>query len=276
MDCVGFDLPEVDIRGDLGVLGDLAGTDWIVNCAAYTDVDGAESDRETAFAVNAAGAGRLARVAAARDVRLLHVSTDYVFDGALRRPYREDDMPGPINVYGESKLAGEAEVAAAGGRSLIVRTQSLYGPGGRHFVGAIRGLLQKGDQPLRVVNDQTTCPTYTGHLAAAILRLLAVETQGIVHVSASGECTWHAFARAIAEQLRPGAVVDPVSSDAFPRPARRPAYGVLDKGRYEEWTGVEMPSWEDGLAAFLNIEPARSASRSDAGGHRTPNTEHRS
>jgi dTDP-4-dehydrorhamnose reductase len=255
----GYDLPELDLTKDDGGLDRVPPGDWVVNCAAYTDVDGAQSHRDTAFAVNAGGAGRAAAWCAGRGVPFVHISTDYVFDGMSKIPYREDAPVHPLNVYGESKLRGEEAVQAAGGRHLIVRTQSLFGIHGKNFVAAILQRLEAGG-PLKVVNDQASCPTYTAHLAAAILHLMRCGRLGIVHVSASGECTWFEMACAIARSVRPDSVIQPVTAQEFGRPARRPAYSVLDKSRYEEWTGRRMPSWQDGLEAYL-AERSRRAAR---------------
>lgn len=250
-EALGFDLPELDITRDSGGLESIPACDWVVNCAAYTDVDGAETHREIVFAVNADGAGRAARWCASKGISLLHISTDYIFDGLLGRPIREDDPTHPLSVYGESKLAGETAVRAAGGPHIIVRTQALFGLRGKSFIRAILAKLDQTDEPLRVVNDQTVCPTYTRHLAEGILRLMAARKRGIVHLSATGACTWYEFARAIAAEVKPQAVVQPVSSAEYPRPARRPMCSVLDKGRYELWTGHKMPRWEDGMEQYL-------------------------
>jgi dTDP-4-dehydrorhamnose reductase len=251
VEAFGYDLPELDITKDAPAFGSLPTADWVVNCAAFTDVDGAESAKERAFAVNSGGAGRVARWCAGRGIPLLHISTDYVFDGRNSQPYRESDTPRPINAYGASKLDGERAVQSACPNALIVRTQSLFGRHGRNFVQAILSRLESGSQPLRVVNDQTSCPTYTVHLADALLRLLAADRRGTVHVSASGACTWYEFAVAIVNRLAPGREVQPVTSREYARPARRPAYSVLDKDRYATWTGHTMPSWSQGLDEYL-------------------------
>lgn len=248
---LGFDLPELDITRDNGGFDRLPACDWLVNCAAYTDVDAAESHRDLAFAVNADGAGRVARWCAAKEIPLFHISTDYVFDGRLGRPLREDDPVSPLSVYGESKLAGERAVQEAGGNCIIARTQALFGLHGKSFIRAIAARLSQAREPLRVVNDQTVCPTYTVHLADGILRLLKTDRRGIVHVSASGSCTWYEFACAIAARVKPGAVITPVTAAEYPTPARRPAYSVLDKSRYESWTGQRMPMWQEGMAEYL-------------------------
>jgi dTDP-4-dehydrorhamnose reductase len=256
IDAACYDLPEVDIT-IAGGIDQLPSCDWLVNCAGYTDVDGAESDRETAFAVNCDGAGRVAAWCAGHDVSLLHVSTDYVFDGESRIPYREEDAVNPLSVYGQSKLAGERAVLKSGCAHIILRTQSLFGEHGRHFIRTIMRLVETGKRPLRVVNDQITSPTHTVHLALAILRLLKAGKEGIVHVSASGSCTWHEFACAVVNAIGVDVEIEAVSSVEFASAARRPAWSVLDKSRYEEWTGQKMPSWHEGLKAYLE-EPDRA------------------
>lgn len=247
----GYDLPELDITRDSCGLEQLPACDWVINCAGYTDVDGAESDMEAAFAVNRDGVQRVAAWCAKHGIPILQVSTDYVFDGSSAAAYREDDPVKPLNAYGESKLAGEQAVQSVCDRYLILRTQSLFGVHGLNFVKTIISRLEKSDDPVSVVNDQTSCPTYTVHLADAILRLLNVGKQGIVHVSASGSCTWYEFALAIAGRIKPDAMVRPVTSREYVMPALRPAYSVLDKDRYTSWTGHVMPTWGEGLEEYL-------------------------
>lgn len=249
----GYDLPELDISSDFDASAIDASCDVLINCAAWTDVDGAESKPQSAFAVNGDGAGRIARWCAAAGVKLVHISTDYVFDGALGRACTEADKTNPPGVYGASKLAGEAAVLEALSEAMIVRTQALFGPGGKNFPAAIISRLQ-GGAPLKVVNDQTVCPTCTGHLAGAILDLINADAKGIVHVSSSGECTWYEFACEIARRLKPDAVIEPVGTAAFPRPAARPAYSVLDKTRFSSITGKSMPHWKDALSWYLEAE----------------------
>lgn len=250
---VGFDLPGFDLAGDPAGFAALPAADAVVNCAAFTDVDGAETQADAALAVNGRGPGRLAAWCARREIPLLHISTDYVFDGADRHPIAEDHPTHPLNVYGASKLAGEQAVLESGCRALVIRTQSLYGRHGRHFVRAILDRARAG-QALRVVDDQFSAPTYTVHLADAILRLLATGKDGIVHVSASGFCSWYEFACAIVEAAGVAASVTAVPASAYPRPAARPAYAVLDGSRYRGWTGHAMPHWREGLAAYLAEE----------------------
>lgn len=261
----GYDLPEVDLARDLSGLELLEPCDWVVNCAAYTDVDGAESDEALAFSVNRDGAARVAEWCAVSGAGLLHISTDYVFDGAKDRPYREDDPANPLGVYGRSKLAGEQSVRALCARHIIVRTQSLFGIHGRNFVSAIAGKLRENPERVPVVSDQRSCPTYTVHLAEAILRLLKLGKTGIVHVSASGSCSWYELACAVADRLKPDVSVVPVPTSEYPRAARRPAYSVLDKSQYAAWTGVQMPSWLQGMEAYLAEDRRRQASNGSNG-----------
>jgi dTDP-4-dehydrorhamnose reductase len=223
--------------------------DYIVNCAAYTKVDLAEQEEAVANAINGSAVELLATAANEVGARLVQVSTDFVFDGTKREPYAVNDPTSPVSVYGRSKLLGEIAASHAE-KHCIVRTSWLFGVHGPNFVEAIRGQIGKGTNPLRVVSDQRGCPTYTPHLARAIIRLATGEAQGIVHYSDSEPCTWFDFAMAIAEGT--GTEVVPVGTDAFPRPARRPAYSVLSTERYERLTGVAPDSWRDGLREYLS------------------------
>ena len=247
---IGMDLPELDITRYDRLLERMPVCDAVVNCAAYTNVDQAEVERDLALAVNAKGAGNLARACASRRTRLLHVSTDYVFDGTAGRPYLEDDPTNPVGYYGVTKLEGEKAVLAATDRCIVMRTQSLFGLNGRNFVLAILRRLDAG-QELRVVSDQTSSPTHVAHLSAAILRLLAAGRFGIVHASAGGSCSWHEFACAIVARVRPETAVAPVKTGEFKTLARRPAYSVLDKSRLAAWTGFQIPTWQEGLDRYL-------------------------
>lgn len=253
-ECSVFDLPEMDITSYESVAVQIPETDVVINCAAYTRVDDAEMHREEAFAVNAEGARNVARAAHRRQARLVHISTDYIFDGTKSKPYTERDTPCPLNLYGGSKLAGEKAVRAEGGRFLIVRTQSLYGTNGRNFVKSIVQKLKNNEEPLRVVSDQVSAPTYTVHLADAIIRLLKTKKNGIVHVAASHECSWFDFASAIVARVKPGVRIEPILASQLGLPAIRPMYSVLDKRRYTTWTKHVMPSWEEGLVEYLKAE----------------------
>ena len=222
----------------------------VVNCAAYTKVDAAEADRERAFTVNGDGVANAAALAGRAGARLVQVSTDYVFDGEAQAPYREDSPTAPLSVYGESKLAGERR-ALGYERSLVVRTSWLFGPRGASFVATMVGLIEAGRLPLRVVTDQQGCPTSTPSLARALLDLAARRASGIVHYQDREPVSWYAFAVEIARLWSGAAEVIPVTSAEFPRPARRPAYSVLDVGRFETIAGRRVEPWECGLVETL-------------------------
>lgn len=222
----------------------------VVNCAAHTKVDACETEPERAFAINEEGAANAAALADAAGARLVHVSTDYVFPGDGTAPYGEDAPTGPLSVYGRSKLAGEARVLAYE-RALVVRTSWLFGLGGPNFVATMVALIEAGKLPLRVVDDQVGCPTYTGFLARALLDLAALGTTGIVHYRNREAVSWYAFAVAIARLWSPEAPVVPVTTAEFTRPAPRPAYSVLDVGRFEQLAGRRVESWEWGLVETL-------------------------
>ena len=248
---VGVDLPELDITVADAVRRavDAASPDAIVNCAAYTAVDAAESDEAKASAVNGGAVSTLADIADRRGIVLLQISTDYVFDGTAQTPIREDQETNPQSAYGRTKLAGEVAAARAR-RHLIVRTAWLYGEGS-NFVGAVRRQLDGGNRVLRVVADQAGCPTYAEDLASALLRLLGAGAEGVVHAVNSGSTTWHGFAREIVRLLGSDAEVVPISTAEMPRPAKRPAYSVLDTSRLATLIGAPLPPWQDGLDRHL-------------------------
>ncbi len=224
---------------------------WVVNCAAFTRVDDCETRWEEALLVNGTGPGLLAEACARHGAALVHVSTDYVFDGTGNRPYLEDDPVCPVNAYGRSKLAGEEAVSSSGCRYVIVRTAWLFGRNGRNFVDTILGLLRERGHA-KVVDDQVGCPTFTRDLAWGILRLMECGAEGIVNVVNSGACTWFQFAQESARLsgMDPS-IITPVTSEEFPRPARRPAYSVLDTAKFRRLTGAAMRPWQEGLAAYL-------------------------
>jgi len=233
--------------------------DIIVNCAAYTRVDDAETDEAVATAVNGTAVMALAEAANRGGALLTQVSTDFVFDGGSRHPYEVDDTPAPLSAYGRSKLLGE-QAASTARKSLIVRAAWLFGVRGPNFVEAIRNQVRKGTNPLRVVDDQRGRPTYTPHLAAAIIELSllahqAAEAQGIVHYADRDECSWFDFAREIVTLSGSATMVKPVSTAEFVRPAPRPAYSVLSTRRYEELTGSQPQSWRDGLREYFALRP---------------------
>jgi dTDP-4-dehydrorhamnose reductase len=225
----------------------------IVNCSAYTRVDDAEQYEAVATAINGSAVEFLADGADAADALLIQISTDFVFDGKKTAPYEVNDATKPLSAYGRSKLVGE-HAARSARKHLILRTSWLFGIHGNNFVEAIRNQVRKGTNPLRVVNDQRGRPTYTPHLAHAIIRLSQDErARGIVHYADEDECAWCDFARAIVDELGATTEVLPVSTSEFPRPAPRPAYSVLSTERYERLTGVRPESWRDGLHEYLAL-----------------------
>ncbi|MGA2469523.1 MAG: dTDP-4-dehydrorhamnose reductase [Solirubrobacteraceae bacterium] len=248
-DVIAVDLPELDITDQAAVARMVADRRpvAIINCAAWTDVDGAETHEAAALELNGAAAGNLARAASAHDALLVHVSTDYVFDGAAATPYVESDAPAPQTAYGRTKLAGERAVALAGSQHAIVRTAWLFGPGGRNFVATMLALAAERDE-VAVVADQIGCPTYSGHLAGALLDLAEQRSSGIHHVAGGGQCSWSEFASEIFAQAGSSCKVRPVASSEFPRPAPRPAWSVLVSERPET---PRLPPWRDGLAEYL-------------------------
>jgi dTDP-4-dehydrorhamnose reductase len=221
--------------------------DALVNCAAWTDVDGAEDDLRGAMELNATGAANLAAATATVDCKIVYPSTDYVFDGSSTQPYLESDEPRPLSVYGQSKLAGEVETAKLNPRHFIVRASWLFGTGGRNFVETM--LTFAGDhEEVVVVKDQIGCPTYTGHLASGIVRLLEWTDYGIHHMAGSGECSWYEFALEIFEQANIECRVLSATTDMLGRKAPRPPYAVLAT---ERDPAIVLPHWREGLAAFL-------------------------
>lgn len=250
------DLPELDITDERAVESLFARErpEATVNCAAWTDVDGAESHREAAHAVNADGAGNLARAAARAGTPLLHISTNYVFDGIAPRdaagrprPYLESDPTGPRSVYGETKLAGEHQVLAASPIHTVVRTAWLYGLDGHNFVDTMLRLAGEREA-VQVVDDQIGSPTWSGHLAPAVVGLLERGVSGLVHLTGAGSVSWYGFAREIFRQAEVSCRVEAISSSQMARPAPRPAFSVLASERDDV---LPMGPWQDGLAGYL-------------------------
>jgi dTDP-4-dehydrorhamnose reductase len=245
----------------------------IVHCAAWTDVDGCESNPERAWRDNAAATRNVALAAQAAGASLVYISTDYVFDGTKNDPYREDDPTSPLNVYGQSKRAGEEHVLREAHRAFVVRTSWLYGPGGKNFVHTMAALLGERDE-VQVVNDQTGSPTYTRDLASALLLLVESDHYGLYHLANSGTCTWYELARAIAERTGSRCRVRPCTSAEYPRPARRPRNSVLEPYRWKQ-QGWPLPRhWTEALDEYLEMmsrEPdsgSRGREPEDRGGGR--------
>jgi dTDP-4-dehydrorhamnose reductase len=257
----GASRPEFDITDPASVRRTLeaAGPDVVVNTAAYTAVDRAESESQLAFDVNSTGAGNLAGACKEAGARLVHISTDFVFDGKKGAPYLESDPTGPLNVYGRSKLEGELQVARILPGSIIVRTSWLYGSCGSNFVKSITRLAMEKDE-IDVASDQVGGPTSAVDLAAAVLRLIDTDAEGIFHFSNSGQASWFEFAEEIVGVLRERGEalrvrsVRPVTSLDVPRPAVRPAYSVLDTSKYERATGSRPAPWREALRTFLDAE----------------------
>ncbi|MBE2317247.1 dTDP-4-dehydrorhamnose reductase [Solirubrobacter sp. CPCC 204708] len=224
--------------------------DAVINCAAYTNVDGAESDEETATRINGDGAGHLAAAAAEVQAHIVHVSTDYVFAGDATEPYPEDAPVGPIGAYGRSKLEGEVKVAQAAPAShSIVRTAWVFGPHGKNFVDTMLRLGAQREE-LSVVDDQLGCPTFTGHLAQALIEVAETRPNGILHVAGGGRCTWRDLAVATFAAAGMNVTVHPTTTAAFGAPAPRPAYSVLGSTRSD---APALPSWQEGLNAHLTL-----------------------
>lgn len=247
--------PEFDLTSDASLARVSDGSySRVINCAAWTDVDGAEAKENLATAVNGEAVGRLAACCATAGSVLVHYSTDYVFPGDATAPYPVDGVHDPVNAYGRGKARGETLIRGSGADHLILRTSWLYAPWGKNFVLTMRKLGAERDT-LSVVNDQRGRPTSAQHLASASLGLLEAGARGTLHVTDGGECTWHEFAAAVVATVNPDCDVQPCSSDAFPRPAVRPAYSVLDLGPTEAILGP-MPDWRDNLAAVLSeVDP---------------------
>jgi len=237
-----------------------AAPDLVINAGAYTAVDLAEREREAAFAVNARAPQVLAEEAKRCGALLVHYSTDYVFDGTASTPYDEAAPTAPLNVYGESKLAGERAIVASGAHALVLRTSWVYGLTGKDFFLTVRRLAAERPE-LRIVADQTGTPNYSRTLAEATVALVAQglprlrERSGLYHFSCTGSTTWHGFARAIVgDAVTPR--VTPIATAEYPTPARRPSYGVLATGRFRSAFGFSLPDWRQALAACLHAEAA--------------------
>jgi dTDP-4-dehydrorhamnose reductase len=230
----------------------------VINSAAYTAVDKAETDRERAFALNSEGAKLLAEAAARRSIPIIHISTDYVYDGTKRMPYVEDDAPNPTSVYGASKLEGENAVRQANPRHVILRTSWIFSPMGRNFVKTMLAQAEER-RHVRVVDDQRGSPTYAPHLVAAILELArklsapssAGEQWGIYHAAGTGNTTWMGLAEEVFRRSAalggPTADVEPISSADYPTPAARPANSQLDCSKLERTFGLRLPAWQTGV-----------------------------
>ena len=261
---------EVDVGNfeQVRFLTSQAQPDLIINCAAYTAVERAENERDRCFRINRDGAGNVAKAAELVKRPIIYISTDYVFAGDGNAPLKENDATGPLNVYGESKLAGEREVlSVVGDRALILRTSGLHGQRGVNFVNTMLTLF-KGESPVRVVNDQVMSPTWAGWLAEVILDLSRKGVTGLLHASGEGGVSWYEFARAIYEwsgHERSAAAVEPVTTAEFGRPAKRPKFTAFDCSKLAGVLGRRPLTWQEGLkqhlrevAALKSEQPAHS------------------
>lgn len=230
--------------------------DWIINCAAYTQVDQAENESEQVYIINRDTAGQLAGAVAEYGGRMLHVSTDFIFDGTQKQPYRETDQPNPLGVYGQSKLEGEQAVLEALPTATVLRTAWVYGAYGHNFVKTMLRVAAEG-KPLRVVDDQVGSPTWTGDIVNAIMALVEKNADGVFHYTNAGETSWCGFAVAILDEAaRAGfdiktATVTPVPTSEYPTPATRPAYSVLDTEKIQSCLSLSIPPWRDSLKNML-------------------------
>ena len=257
---IGLSRGQMNITDEAAVTGtfERLRPEAAVNCAAWTDVDGAEHSPDQAREVNGAGAGNVARAAAAAGVPCVHVSTDYVFSGEPPRdragnvrPYVESDATGPRSVYGASKLEGERQVLAASPRHVVVRSSWLFGTEGANFVDTMLRLAEEGAGPaasVRVVTDQVGSPTWTGHLAPALIGVLERELAGLLHIAGGGHVSWNALAKEIFRQAGIDCVVEAVTSAEMARPAPRPAWSALESERRDS---EPLPDWREGLAGYL-------------------------
>jgi dTDP-4-dehydrorhamnose reductase len=267
---IGMDKDEIDIVSANECKKAIEETkpDIVINAAAYTNVDGCETAREDCFAVNAEAVKNIAEACRNKNIRIVHFSTDYVFDGTSIQPYTEDEKCNPINVYGESKLAGERYLQSLSNNYLLIRTSWLYGIKGKNFVGAILEKAKakdfihdtmakakaktEGPSTLSVVDDQVGSPTYTKDLAAAVALLIEKNAQGIFHLTNRGSCSWHQFAVKILQESGFNDIeVLPIKSDQLQRPAKRPAYSILSMQKFIQTTGKTMQPWQLALQDYL-------------------------
>ncbi|MCW3015442.1 MAG: rfbD [Solirubrobacterales bacterium] len=250
-DVVGIDLPDLDLTDETATIRRVAelAPDSVINCAAYTNVDAAEEHEEVALAVNGDAAGNIARAAAQIDARIVHISTDYVFDGAKDSPWLESDRPAPLGAYGRTKLAGELQLAHANAEHAIVRTAWLFGAGGPNFLDTMLRLAAERDE-VSVVTDQVGSPTWAGHLSPALIELAERRGDvGVFHGVGAGQCSWNELTLELFERAGVACRVLPTTSEQFKRPAPRPAWSVLGT---ERDPGVHLPPWQDGVQGHLD------------------------
>lgn len=249
---IGIDRDELDITNEAAVLAYIENVkpDAILHCAAFTNVDAAEEQKEAAYAVNALGPKYLAQAASKVGAKMVYVSTDYVFNGTASEPYEPDQATDPLGVYGETKLAGEEFVKQYLDKFFIVRTAWVYGINGHNFVKTMLRLGEEREE-VGVVHDQIGSPTYTVDLASFMIELVQSEKYGIYHATNEGVCSWYDFAVEIFKQAEMNVKVNPLTSDQFPRPAARPSYSVLSKKKIKEQGFTPLRDWKEALAVYL-------------------------
>lgn len=230
--------------------------DFCINCAAYTAVDKAESEPENAFLVNGIAVATLAAVCKKNNSKLIHISTDYVFDGTATQPYKETDQTNPVSIYGQSKLQGEVLALENCPSTIIIRTAWVYSSFGNNFVKTMLRLMKERES-INVVNDQLGCPTYAADLAAVIMQIIASgksnENPGIYHYANAGITNWYEFAIAIKKLSGSACAVNPITTAAYPTAAKRPAYSVLDTSKITSTFQLAIPAWEDSLKSCLRL-----------------------
>lgn len=249
---IGADRNQLDITDEASVSSfiDHNKPDAIIHCAAYTNVDGAETDREGAYQVNALGAKYLAQSAASIGAKMVYVSTDYVFNGSATEPYEVDHPTNPLGVYGETKLEGEKFVQEILDKHFIVRTAWVFGINGNNFVKTMLKLGSERDE-IGVVHDQIGSPTYTVDLAKFLVELIETNKYGIYHAANEGVCSWFEFAKEIFKQSNMEVKVNPLTSEQFPRPAARPKYSVMSKKKITEEGFTSLRDWKEALQEYL-------------------------
>jgi len=231
--------------------------DYCINCAAYTAVDKAESEKEKAFLINAEAVGELAKICYNHQTKLIHISTDYVYDGTVHNPLKENNPVGPINIYGESKLKGEELALEKNPSAIVIRTSWVYSAFGNNFVKTMMRLFKEKSE-INVINDQFGSPTYAADLAAVILNFIEQTEQGkdfsgIVNYSNSGVTTWYEFAEEIKSLVNSNCKINPIPTSSYPTPAKRPLYSVLDTSKIKELLQIEIPSWKESLKECVDI-----------------------
>lgn len=252
-DVTPMDIAEVDItkKDTVEEAINRVKPDIVINCSAYTDVDGCESHTEEAFLVNAEGVKNIAECCRSINAKLIHYSTDYIFDGEKPLPYTENDLPNPLNIYGESKLQGEKYVQEIMEDWLIIRSSWLFGKNGKNFVTAILKLTEEKEE-LKIVNDQVGSPTHTVDLAQATGELVSRDIRGVFNITNSNYCSWYEFAKTILNFLNINHVkIIPISSEELSRPAKRPKNSILDCNKFHRLAEFEMPHWEVALKKYL-------------------------